>query len=74
MKAIWLWPMWQAIVLSMAWGFTQRGKQRFVQWVTGLAVNVRSFTASDGFNLLGSPALSLPAGAYTLTVSAVTPV
>ena len=35
MQSTWLWPLWQALVLSLAWGFTRRGKQRFVQWVTG---------------------------------------
>jgi hypothetical protein len=47
MNATWLWPLWQAIVLSMAWGFTQRGKQRFVQWVTGLALNVEEHTVTQ---------------------------
>jgi hypothetical protein len=47
MKATWLWPLWQAILLSMAWGFTQRGKQRFVQWVTGLALNVEEHTITQ---------------------------
>ena len=47
MKATWLWPLWQAIVLSLAWGFTRRGKQRFVQWVTGLALNVEEHTITQ---------------------------
>src|SRR4051812_45736479 len=47
MKATWLWPLWQAIVLSMTWGFTQRGKQRFVQWVTGLALNAEEHTITQ---------------------------
>ena len=47
MKVAWLWPLWQAIVLSMALGFTQRGKQRFVQWVTGLALNVEEHTITQ---------------------------
>jgi hypothetical protein len=47
MNAMWLWPLWQAIVLSMAWGFTHRGKQRFVQWVTGLALNVEEHTVTQ---------------------------
>src|SRR5262249_59848073 len=38
----------------------------------GIAVNARSFTASDGFTFSGSPVLSLPAGSYTLTVDATT--
>jgi hypothetical protein len=47
MNATWLWPLWQAIVLSVALGFTQRGKQRFVQWVTGLALNVEEHTITQ---------------------------
>ena len=47
MKATWLWPLWQAIVLSLAWGFTRRGRQRFVQWVTGLALNVEEHTVTQ---------------------------
>jgi hypothetical protein len=47
MKATWLWPVWQAIVLPMALGFTQRGKQRFVEWVTGLALNVEEHTITQ---------------------------
>jgi hypothetical protein len=47
MQAIWLWPLWQAVVLSMALGFTRRGKQRFVQWVTGLALNVEEHTVTQ---------------------------
>jgi len=53
MKATWLWPMWQAIVLSMAWGFTRRGKQRFVQWVTGLALNAEEHTITQSLIALG---------------------
>ena len=53
MKAIWLWPMWQAIVLSMAWGFTRQGKKRFVQWVTGLALNVEEHTITQSVVALG---------------------
>ena len=44
MKASGLWSLWQAILLSLAVGFTQRGKQRFVQWSTGLALNVEEHT------------------------------
>jgi hypothetical protein len=47
MQSTWLWPLWQAIVLSLAWGFTRRGKQRFVQWVTGLALNVEEHTITQ---------------------------
>src|SRR6516225_2271334 len=47
MKANWLWSLWQAILLSFAYGFTRRGKQRFVQWVTGLALNVEEHTITQ---------------------------
>ena len=47
MQATRLWAMWQAILLSLALGFTQRGKQRFVQWATGLALNVEEHTITQ---------------------------
>jgi hypothetical protein len=47
MQSTWLWPLWQAIVLSLAWGFTCRGKRRFVQWVTGLALNAEEHTITQ---------------------------
>jgi len=53
MSATWLWPVWQAIVLAMAWGFTRRGQQRFVRWVTGLALNVEEHTVTQSLVALG---------------------
>ena len=47
MKATWLWTLWQAILLSLAGGFTRRGTRRFVQWVTGLALNVEEHTITQ---------------------------
>ena len=47
MKATPLWSLWQAILLSLAVGFTQRGRQRFVQWATGLALNVEEHTITQ---------------------------
>jgi hypothetical protein len=47
MQATRLWALWQAILLSFALGFTQRGKQRFVQWATGLALNVEEHTITQ---------------------------
>jgi hypothetical protein len=47
MKATWLWSHWQAILLSLALGFTHRGQQRFVQWATGLALNVEEHTITQ---------------------------
>ena len=42
-----LWSLWQALVLSFAIGFTRRGEQRFVEWVTGLALNVEDHTITQ---------------------------
>src|SRR3954447_10280430 len=47
MKAKRLWSLWQAILLSFALGFTRRGVQRFVEWVTGLALNVEEHTVTQ---------------------------
>ncbi len=47
MKATRLWALWQATLLSLALGFTQRGQQRFVQWCTGLALNVEEHTITQ---------------------------
>jgi hypothetical protein len=46
-KATSLWALWQAILLSFALGFTRRGQQRFVQWATGLALNVEEHTITQ---------------------------
>src|SRR5215468_9032358 len=47
MKATPLWSLWQAILLPIAVGFTHRGQQRFVEWVTGLALNVEEHTITQ---------------------------
>jgi hypothetical protein len=47
LKATWLWSRWQAILLSLALGFTHRGQQRFVEWVTALALNVEEHTITQ---------------------------
>ena len=53
MKATVLWSRWQAILLSVAFGFTRRGAQRFVQWITGLALNVEEHTITQSLVALG---------------------
>jgi hypothetical protein len=55
MKATWLWSLWQAILLSVALGFTRRGQQRFVEWVTGLALNVEEHTITQSLIGLDRP-------------------
>jgi hypothetical protein len=55
MHATRLWALWQAILLSLAGGFTQQGKKRFVEWVTGLALNVEEHTITQSLIALGRP-------------------
>jgi DDE superfamily endonuclease len=55
MNATRLWSLWQAILLSLAFGFTQRGKQRFVEWATGLALNVEEHTITQSLIALDRP-------------------
>ena len=55
MKANRLWSLWQAILLSFALGFTRRGQQRFVEWVTGLALNVEEHTITQSLVGLDRP-------------------
>jgi hypothetical protein len=47
MKATWLWSIWQAILLSIVMGFTRRGEQRFVEWSTGIALNIEEHTITQ---------------------------
>src|SRR3954451_1877339 len=53
MQAICLWSLWQAILVPVAVGFTRRGQQRFVEWVTGLALNVEEHTITQSLIGLG---------------------
>ena len=47
MQATRLWSLWQALVVSCAFGFTNAGLGRFVEWVTGLALNVEEHTITQ---------------------------
>jgi hypothetical protein len=42
-----LWPLWQGLALEVAGGFTTQGQRRFVEWVTGLALNVEEHTITQ---------------------------
>ncbi len=53
MHATLLWSTWQALALDVALGFTRRGRQRFVEWVTGLALNVEEHTITQSLIGLG---------------------
>ena len=48
MQAKRLWSLWQGLLLSIALGFTTAtGRRRFVEWVTGLALNVEEHTVTQ---------------------------
>jgi hypothetical protein len=47
MKGTRLWSLWQALVLSCAFGFTTVGRARFLQWVTGIALNIEEHTITQ---------------------------
>src|SRR3954447_25419838 len=47
MKATRLWSLWQSLVVSCALGFTRVGQARFVEWVTGIALNVEEHTITQ---------------------------
>ena len=47
MQATRLWTLWQELLLRFAWAFTTPGWRRFVEWVTGLALNVEEHTITQ---------------------------
>jgi hypothetical protein len=51
MQAIFVWTLWQELVLRAAAGFTEPGQRRFVEWITGLALNDEEHTITQ--SLLG---------------------
>jgi hypothetical protein len=55
MKATRLWSLWQGILLSLAVGFTRPGRCRFVEWATGLALNVEEHTITQSLVALDRP-------------------
>ncbi len=55
MKGSRAWSIWQAVVLSLAFGLFPPGKRRFVQWVTGLALNVEEHTVTQSLVALDRP-------------------
>jgi hypothetical protein len=42
-----LWSLWRSLTLTLATGFTRPGQRRFVEWVTGLALNVEEHTITQ---------------------------
>jgi hypothetical protein len=55
MKAKRLWSLWQGILLSVAVGFTRPGRCRFVEWSTGLALNVEEHTITQSLIAVDRP-------------------
>ena len=49
------WSTWQGLALEVAGGFTQRGRPRLVEWVTGLALNVEEHTITQSLIGLNRP-------------------
>jgi hypothetical protein len=47
MHATWLWSLWQELLRPFACAFTCRGFRRFVEWITGLALNVEEHTITQ---------------------------
>lgn len=50
-----LWSTWLSLVLELAGGFTQPGRRRFVEWITGLALNVEEHTITQSLVGLDRP-------------------
>jgi hypothetical protein len=50
-----LWSTWLSLVLEFAGGFTQPGRRRFVEWITGLALNVEEHTITQSLVGLNRP-------------------
>ena len=55
MQAKRLWSIWQALLLGFARGFTRAGRRRFVEWITGLALNVEEHTITQSLVGLDRP-------------------
>jgi len=51
-----IWTIWLSLLLFLSGGFTRRGQRRFVEWVTGLALNVEEHTITQSLVGLDRPA------------------
>jgi hypothetical protein len=54
-KATRLWTLWQAILAPIAAAFSRKGARRFVEWVTGLALNAEEHTVTQSLVGLDRP-------------------
>jgi len=50
-----LWPLWQELLEPFAPAFTGPGFHRFVEWITGLALNVEEHTITQSLIALDRP-------------------
>src|SRR5439155_26294899 len=55
MEANELWDLWQALVLDCAPGCTSAGRRHFLEWITGLALNVEEHTITQSLIALDRP-------------------
>jgi hypothetical protein len=55
LKAKRLWSLWQALLAPFAACFTRRGFRRFVEWLTGLALNTEEHTITQSLVGLERP-------------------
>src|SRR5512135_3337553 len=55
MQARLFWSLWQELLLPFALCFTTPGWKRFVEWVTGLALNVEEHTITQSVLALKRP-------------------
>ncbi len=55
MQANRLWSLWQVLLLACACSFTRPGQKRFVEWVTGIVLNVEEHTITQSLIALGCP-------------------
>ena len=55
MHATLLWSLWQALLRPFRYAFTAPGWRRFVEWITGLALNVEEHTVTQSLLALDRP-------------------
>jgi hypothetical protein len=55
MKVKHLWSLWQDLVLPFALCFTRPGYRRFVEWITGLVLNIEEHTITQSLIALDRP-------------------
>ena len=55
MEGTLLWSFWQALLRPFRYAFTAPGWRRFVEWITGLALNVEEHTVTQSLLALDRP-------------------